>query len=1017
MHSIPRKQRNKIKHTESGNRKVRGPSIQLAYWNKGPSHLINKQHDISTIISQYKPDIFGIGEANFKPSHDIQEAKQEGYTTHLGPGLEHLGLARVAVYTREGLVVKRRRDLEGGNVCTIWLQVGLPNKPATLFMFGYRQWQLPGQANNNSSSVDSQLERWLTLLGQWERALLENRETICMMDANLDFLTWTQEDLPSHHSSVKLRPLTHALFTQILPQGVIQLVTGPTRAERGVAATGLDHCYSNKATKLSEVKTEWTGMSDHKIVLVRKFTRDLKRSERYTRKRVFKNFNQELFRAAVSSMPELATCLAANCADRAAFSLSAGITRILDNTAPIRTIQNRKDYVPYLTPETKDLQSAVKNAQGTAVQTGNVEDWRLYRSLRNQKNRAVKQDELAWQRAKLSSTNNPSDMWKTAKSILGWTSSGPPTQLYHLGECVTSPKGLATTMNKFFLDKVKSLRESIPDTDSDPLAKMRESISGRTCTFDFQQVTEKEVSNCLAGLRASKATGLDYIDVQSLKLVKDEITPCIKHIINLSIATKTFPECYKHAKVVPLLKSPEKSPLSCSSYRPVSLLPVISCVVEKALFSQLSEYLEKNQLLHPNHHGGRKWHNTTSALIQLNDEWLAAAEEGMMTGVMMTDLSAAYDLWDHRLGLQKAKLLGLTDSACTWLSSYISGRSQCTIVDGHISSQLRLPAFSVPQGSVGAPLLFLMANTDLPDVIHSHPVSHKIPTGHCQEDGDSVHFVDDGTVTFSHRDPAVITEVLSSHFKKISEYVSSNKLVINSDKTHLMVMAPRRLAANRGEVTIQAGEYTITPSESQKLLGIQIHQSMSWNHHVRDAEGSVMKQLITRVNGVKKLTHKADFKTKLMIANGIVMSKLTYGLALWGNCQGYLKKALQVQQLTAARAVCGYHSYYWSTSKLLSTCGWLSVNQLYWQEVFTTTHKIMKSTKPVNIHRRMMTRHQHGTRAAGGVSRGFGNLTLLSSFNFSATKYNNLPASIKEATDIVKFKRVLRCWIQKNIKM
>ena len=113
---------------------------------------------------------------------------------------------------------------------------------------------------------------------------------------------------------------------------------------------------------------------------------------------------------------------------------------------------------------------------------------------------------------------------------------------------------------------------------------------------------------------------------------------------------------------------------------------------------------------------------------------------------------------------------------------------------------------------------------------------------------------------------------------------------------------------------------------------------MSWNHHVRDAEGSVLKQLITRVNGLRKLTHKASFKTKLMIANGIIISKLTYGLAMWGNCQAYLKKALQVQQLTAARAVCGYHSFYWSTTKLLSTCGWLSVNQLYWQQVFTTTH-------------------------------------------------------------------------------
>ena len=91
----------------------------MAYWNKGPSHLINKQHDISTIIGTHKPDILGIGEANFRSGHDILEAKQEGYSTHIGPGLESLGVARVAVYTKEGLVVKRRRDLEGGNVCTL----------------------------------------------------------------------------------------------------------------------------------------------------------------------------------------------------------------------------------------------------------------------------------------------------------------------------------------------------------------------------------------------------------------------------------------------------------------------------------------------------------------------------------------------------------------------------------------------------------------------------------------------------------------------------------------------------------------------------------------------------------------------------------------------------------------------------------------------------------------------------------------------------------------------------------
>ena len=83
-------------------------------------------------------------------------------------------------------------------------------------------------------------------------------------------------------------------------------------------------------------------------------------------------------------------------------------------------------------------------------------------------------------------------------------------------------------------------------------------------------------------------------------------------------------------------------------------------------------------------------------------------------------------------------------------------------------------------------------------------------------------------------------------------------------------------------------------AESEKLLGTIVLQSMASNQHIRDGEGSVLKQLTNRVNGLKKLSHKADMKTKLMLANGITISKLSYGLAMWGNCLAYLKKTLQV---------------------------------------------------------------------------------------------------------------------------
>ena len=94
-----------------------------------------------------------------------------------------------------------------------------------------------------------------------------------------------------------------------------------------------------------------------------------------------------------------------------------------------------------------------------------------------------------------------------AKGILGWCSGGPPTQLYHLGSHISSPSGLATTMNKFFLDKVKKLCDGIPETQTDPLAKMRESMASRTCSFSFKPVTVQQMVKIVAGLRCSKATG------------------------------------------------------------------------------------------------------------------------------------------------------------------------------------------------------------------------------------------------------------------------------------------------------------------------------------------------------------------------------------------------------------------------------------------------------------------------------------------------------------------------------
>ena len=103
------------------------------------------------------------------------------------------------------------------------------------------------------------------------------------------------------------------------------------------------------------------------------------------------------------------------------------------------------------------------------------------------------------------------------------------------------------------------------------------------------------------------------------------------------------------------------------------------------MFKQVVEYVEGNGLLHPSHHGSRAKHSTCTAMIEMYDTWIESVEQGEMAGVMMIDLSAAFDLVDHPLLLRKLELMGFDQSAVTWFWSYLTERSQSVYIDGKFS--------------------------------------------------------------------------------------------------------------------------------------------------------------------------------------------------------------------------------------------------------------------------------------------------------------------------------------------
>ena len=509
-----------------------------------------------------------------------------------------------------------------------------------------------------------------------------------------------------------------------------QCVTGATRIERGQPKSGLDHLYSNRSEKLSSVQTFFTGVSDHKLLKVTRFSKSFKQLPRFVKKRTFKNFDEELFkdRIRVCGFEDIYSC---QNVEEAAKLLTDKVTDVLDDMAPIKKFQTRTNYAPWLNDDTKHLIAERNAAQQRASQTDNPEDWRAFRSLRNQVIGRSRVNKKKWEEQKLDPKENSStDIWKTVKGWLGWGTSGTPSQLFWEGRLVTSPRGLCTAMNKFFLDKIKRLRNSIPVQTSDPLQRMKEARRGRQSSFKLKPVEEETVLKHIKELKNSAATGVDYIDTRTVKLIAEQIAPVLTFIINLSIQSSIFPSIWKWAKVIPLLKSMSADAILPKSYRPVALLPILSKVLEKVVFNQLVEYLEQNKLIHPNLHGSRSGHNTSTALNQLYDRWVEDVEAGNMVGVLFCDQSAAFDLCDHSILIQKLKLMGVESSALGWIKSYLSNRKQSCFVDGEMSAPLDLFDCGVPQGSIGGPLLWLCFTCDQPDVVHDHPVAgHSLDRG------------------------------------------------------------------------------------------------------------------------------------------------------------------------------------------------------------------------------------------------------------------------------------------------
>ena len=853
--------------------------------------LVPHFYDFKNFVSERDFTIIGVTETWLHSDILSDSISLENYTLERNDRHSRRG-GGVGVYIGNGLKYENIFTESYDYLESIWLKVYL-KKQVIIFAVIYRP------PNTDSNLFINKFEDTLAnMFSSYDNI-------ICTGDFNIDMLKLDNN-------------LTNQLLSIVEPFNLTQIITEPTRVANGGYSL-LDLVFTNIQNITDKGVTD-CNFSDHfSVYCSLNLDIECKKMEKIIY-RSLKNIDFELFQRDLEAIPFHRIYSIPEIEEKIIF-FNKNVLTLFDKHAPVKKLNKRKPYQPWITDNVKRMQKLRDKALRDFKTNRSPGKWDYYKQLRNLTNLAIKMERKAFYRYTFTNKSSK-DKWRELNKLRPYKVNTIPDDLKN-----------ANDFNAFFINSTQN-NEPLNNNILNFYSNNRKNAFNNL--LSFYTVKNEDIINIIENIK-TKAFGSDQLNITLIMLCCPFVVEYIKHIINQCISTSYFPIGWKEAVVSPLPKV--SNPKELGQFRSISILPALSKILERILEQQIRSHINEYNILPPKQSGFRSGFSCATAMADVTDDIINARDNNEVTALVLLDYTKAFDFLNHTILISILHYVGFSNSAIDMIKSFVTDRTQCVKIDNTFSDSINVTT-GVPQGSILGPLLFSIYTSNFHTCLK-----------YC-----NYHFYADDTQlyhSFSTSDFVNANDKLNLDLNSLLKVSSDHRLKLNPSKSIVMLLGNKQNVNRLSNLlNVKIDNISLPIVQKAKSLGLVLDYQLTFTDHV----SWLLKKAYCALKSIYPHRHYLEKNIKKELCDSLVLSHFNHCDNVYGPClQNFDRGRIQKVQNSCIRFIFGIRRRDRVSHKIKEVL-WLNMHNRRKLHFLCFCYKMLKFQSPPYLYNKITFR-------------------------------------------------------------